>query len=749
MSDKDLYRNDGFDVASPEEEFSLESILAEFKGDAYIAGDKKTPEDILNAATERIVREANGEIFDDEEAICETAEKRVNKRDDGDFFADIDEPETKPEMPELPESNISNEDDDLLAAFFSDTDAEKESVQYSSKDSEESYKDEISRIVEEETRKEEAANRAAAKFGRRSAKRSRRETIYEYDDSADGYHDLDAENEPELEFEPEEEPPLEELAAQSGKGLRSMSIRSAIAFVICAAMAIFTYIFEAGKPVPFGIGANAGYVAGILLLLHLVVMALSVDVLISGVKTLLDGVFGGETLVLISNVVSVVQAFAAILGKKEISFLPFCTISAITLMFALRGKRAYALAACDTLRSAVSAASPFSVISDSDSVPERTVLKKTSCTADGFYRNFIQTDISDTAYGIFAPIAFVLSLVLAALISALSKNTSGFLYIFSALVAVSASFSVMLTFALPFKRVAKKARRTGAAIAGWGGACSISDSDSVIVTDEDVFPTGTLTISSIKIFEGFSREKALSYTASMIIASGSGASKVFAELLKSQKIQMDAVSDFAYYQGGGISGIIRGERVMVGSAAYMNLMGVRIPDSLNTKDAMFTVINDTLTTVVVLNYIPANSVQKALVAMMRTKTTMLFAVRDFNITPAMVQKKFKVNISNFEHLPVEECYVASDEKPGKNQDSAAILSRGGLAPIADVVVMGSQLKLLSTLLTAVSIITSVIGVLFITLLFLRSGTVLCGSVLTYMLLVQAAVLIISCFVRRK
>jgi len=749
MSDKDMINNDNLYDDALGEEFSLESILAEFKGDAFIAGEKKTPEQILNAATERIVREANGEVLEDvTENDTSSENASIPAENDDSFFDDIREPmdsvqEAQPSdseaLPILPESKVSDEEDSDFFAFFNDTNEEKEPFYYADKDAEESYKDEISRIVEEEAEKEEKANRAAAKAARRARHKKYNEQESEIYDG----------HEAEFEAEPEEEPPIAELAASSGQGIRSMSMRSVAAFVICALMAVFTYIFEAGKAVPFGIGANAGYVTGVLLLMQLIVMLLSLDVLISGVTSLFEGIFGGETLVLISNIFSVIQAFSCILGKKEVSALPFCTISAITLMFALRGKRAYAIATRDTLRSAVSVSSPLSVISDSKSVADRTVLKKTSFTTDGFYRNFKKADVSETAYRIFAPLVFVLSVVLAILICFISKTDVNFISVLASLTAVSASFSVMLTFARPYMRVARRARRTGAAIAGWGGANSISEADSVIVTDEDVFPTGTLTINSIKVVEGFSQQKALSYTASMIIASGSGASKVFSELLKSQKLPMDTVSDFAFYQGGGISGIIRGERVMVGSAAYMNLMGIRIPDSVNTKDAMFTVINDELSAVFLLNYIPANSVQKALVAMMRTKITMLFAVRDFNITPAMVQKKFKVNISNFEHLPVEECYIASDEKPSKDQDSTAILSRGGLAPIADVVVMGSQLKLISVLMTAVSIITSLIGAFFIAFMYLRSSTVLCGSVLTYMLLVQAVVLFISGLARRK
>ena len=39
-------------------EFTLESILAEYKGSAFIDGDKKTPKEYLNQEADRIISEA-------------------------------------------------------------------------------------------------------------------------------------------------------------------------------------------------------------------------------------------------------------------------------------------------------------------------------------------------------------------------------------------------------------------------------------------------------------------------------------------------------------------------------------------------------------------------------------------------------------------------------------------------------------------------------------------------------------------
>ena len=65
-----------------DETFSLESILAEYKGTAYIDGDKRTPSDILDAKTEQIVQEvANGNLS---ETLSEPAGEPNRSEEDED-----------------------------------------------------------------------------------------------------------------------------------------------------------------------------------------------------------------------------------------------------------------------------------------------------------------------------------------------------------------------------------------------------------------------------------------------------------------------------------------------------------------------------------------------------------------------------------------------------------------------------------------------------------------------------------------
>lgn len=115
-------------------------------------------------------------------------------------------------------------------------------------------------------------------------------------------------------------------------------------------MAVFTFLFEGGKSLPFGIGENAVLLTGILVLMQLVVMLLGVDTLIDGVSDLIKLEPGAETIVALSCIMSAISAMVMIYTGDVHNGLPFSVVSAFSLAFAMHGRKMYRLAMKDSLR---------------------------------------------------------------------------------------------------------------------------------------------------------------------------------------------------------------------------------------------------------------------------------------------------------------------------------------------------------------------------------------------------------------
>ena len=75
---------------------------------------------------------------------------------------------------------------------------------------------------------------------------------------------------------------------------------------------------------------------------------------------------------------------------------------------------------------------------------------------------------------------------------------------------------------------------------------------------------------------------------------------------------MRRVEDFCCHEGGGLTALIAGEEVLCGSAGFMRLMGVMVPQKLADKSAVFLAVNGVLSGIFNIEYTPVKSVERAL-----------------------------------------------------------------------------------------------------------------------------------------
>lgn len=89
-----------------------------------------------------------------------------------------------------------------------------------------------------------------------------------------------------------------------------------------------------------------------------------------------------------------------------------------------------------------------------------------------------------------------------------------------------------------------------------------------------------------------------------MIASGSVLSPLFSELLRRNGYAMRRVEDFCCHEGGGLTALIAGEEVLCGSAAFMRLMGIMVPQKLADRSAVFVAISGVLSGIFNIEYSP-------------------------------------------------------------------------------------------------------------------------------------------------
>ena len=687
------------------EEFSLESILAEYKGSAFIDGDKRTPSHVLNEKTDKIIMEVTGKTAETE--LTSAADEAVSEE----WHLDV-EKEIKVEPPKKPVRENKSEKEpkhvraepDTNKADTGITDQDVlffENFTYASPEQRPEMVSEVEDAVAEtgepEEKTESGVKRVFSLFSRAG-------------ESAETFEDGDADD---IETEAEEELPEPDLAAASkvfAARCNFIALRQIAVLVVSIIMAVLTLAYEAGRALPFGIGDNLPLLSGIQVIMLLIVLIIGVDMVVRGAEDIIRGKPNIESLILFSSAISIITGIYIMVAKSAPQILSYCVVNAFAVTCAMWGEKHYTKALAETLKTASSSSEPFGVISEYRADVAKTLLKKVFGKTEGFYNNLMYPDIGETAYKFAVPMILAAALVMSVLTAVTKDVGQHLLHMLSALLTAGAAFSAVSSFALPFSIVAKEARKSGAAIAGWGGADDFYYNDGVCITDDDFFPTGTISLNGVKIFEEISPEKAIRYTGSLIMASGSGLTRVFSELLTKQGMSVIKVEDFSCYEGG-IGALIRGERVMTGSAAFMQLLGIRIPNDMNMKNAIYTVVNDKLIAMFSVNYVPTNSVQNALILILKRKVKLLFAVRDFNITHLMIEQKFKVPLDDLETIPIKNTYDISDTGSASVGRVASVLSREGLGSYGTAISLGILLRRTALLTVVISLVTAVLGVL--------------------------------------
>lgn len=510
--------------------------------------------------------------------------------------------------------------------------------------------------------------------------------------------------------------------------LKTLSLRLLMSLFLCVVMAWISF----DLPMAGQLGINISLRAAVCLVCLLAVMVAALDILTAGIRQLCRLRPGMEALATMSCMMACVDAVLCMLGLT--APLPYCVLGAVSLTAALWGERLLCMANALNFSTAAAAKTSSVLSADEGSSESPATLIRRAGPHEGIVRRSEEPDLSRQAYTVAAPLLMLAS-VLLAVISTIGGQWLGLVHKISAYLCLSSAFSSFLCFCLPYLTAVIQLRRSGAAIAGWAGCEDMGRSRRVIVTDKDMFPKGTIQLTGINVLDGANVEKVVSYAVSLLSASGSSVTEAFDELMKHRKYQILKVEDFKCHDGGGLSAYIHSENVRVGSAGFMNLMGIRLPHALEAENAICVAISNELVGVFSMKYVPVKGVRQALNILTQGRTQPVFAIRDFNITPLMIQDLFRIPAINFEFPSFRERYRLSASFGSSSTPTSAILLRSGIRCAVETAERGRKLYTGTIVNTILSIAGSALGLVLLFLLSRSGGGVMsAGRLLGYMLL---------------
>ena len=490
--------------------------------------------------------------------------------------------------------------------------------------------------------------------------------------------------------------PPGKLAARYQKGLKGQGRRVKLALLLAIAAAVcsveLTFLpWGALTEMAAGVGLTVYQVRCLVLSgLLLAVGLVCYEVIYQGVRQIATLRPRAESIFFFSWMFTLLDGLTAGQLDPRYGCLPYSAVTAIGLAFALRGINARRRGDRLGAKAAAQVKSPYVVSWDEKLWSNRSTFTKASGSSIGFGSQLQMEDGGQRAYAIAAPLLLLGSL-LCALLASVGQDAPGrFLWAASACFTACAAWPALMAFGLPYRKLAERLHKEGAALAGWVGAARCGQG-GVIVSDLDLFPPGSVTVEQVKVFGGAATEKVIGYTATMLRLMDCGLTRPFHDLLRTNGAMYREVSDLEWHEGGA-SGIIRGKEVLVGTAAYMHLMEVALPPGYNIKNGVFCAISGQLAGMFLMHYAMGEAVKPSLSALMRAGLSPVLASRDPNLIPSLLEQKFNLAVDKLEFPPVGRRLELSRPDPEGDGLLVALLSREGLSVYCDAVVGGRRLK---------------------------------------------------------
>ena len=486
------------------------------------------------------------------------------------------------------------------------------------------------------------------------------------------------------------------LAAQYAKGLKGQGRRAGLALLLGLAAAACSLElpfvpWNTLEETAVGFGLTLFRCRALLLTaLLLLTGAVCYEIPAAGAKQLFTLRPRAESILFFAWIFTLLDGAAAGLAQVREDCLPCSAVTALGLAFALRGvngrRRGDRLAA----KAAGQVRSPYVVAWNERLWSGKTTYTKASGSSVGFGSRLQMEDGGQRVYRIAAPLLLLGCLLCALLASVGQEAPERFLWAASACFTAAGAWPALLAFGMPYRRLSQRLSQAGAALAGWEGAARCGPG-GVIVTDADLFPTGSVTVAQVKVFGSAATEKVVGYTASMLRAMDCGLTRTFHDLLRTQGALYRDVAGLEWHEGGA-SGVIRGREVLVGTAAYMHLMEVTLPAGYNIKNAVFCAIGGQLAGMFLLHYAMSDTVNPSLSALMNAGLSPVLATRDPNLIPALLERKFRLPVDRLEFPPVDRRLELSSREPEEDGEPVALLSREGLGVYCDALVGGRRLR---------------------------------------------------------
>ena len=419
--------------------------------------------------------------------------------------------------------------------------------------------------------------------------------------------------------------------------------------------------------------------------------ALAWDILKDGLVQLTNFTPGSSTLVLFAAAFTLADGVTMVLTPLRESAVPFFAPCALVLLFQLIGQycdRASKFQAC---RTASSVARPYVVTQDPDVLAGKTGFRKWLGLPKGFGSQIRTTSQADERFQKLTPVLMTACVCLALLTTVAHHQPKLVLWSLSALFTASATLGASLTLSFPLQILGSKLATLGVALAGWPGIAAAKGCRAALLTDNDLYPPGTVTLANSKPLSNLPMDRVVAYTASAIRASGSGLSYLFDKLLRSEGAKYLPIEKILL-QDNGLIAQTQGQQILVGNSDFMSKQGIALPTGIKYKNTVFCAVDRELIGMFGVRYALHTTIVPSLQSLLGHRIAPVLVTRDFNINPKRMRFSDRLNKDSLTYPDLQRRVTLSGPNQAHGQTIVAVLCREGMAPFTLALIAAKRVR---------------------------------------------------------
>lgn len=507
---------------------------------------------------------------------------------------------------------------------------------------------------------------------------------------------------------PETPPKPQELLRMCKDGLGTQRLRLFfLALVTLAQIFLMAYAEQAWSFLP--LSQRAG--GWITLALAVLSLLLAYDVLLAGLQALFRLRMSLYTLVLPVSVLVLLHALQALPQGEQ----SYCPVLSLLLLLLLRALTAQRKAMLYTLRTVCSFDAPMGIFEAPQLLKGTDSLRRDTGDTENFMHHLLRPDRAERVMGVYAPVIFLTTGVLAYLLS--RRGDCGFVLAWLLLLLGAIPFFGALCFVKPFAALAKRLSAFGGALCGWHGAKIFSGKHTIILRDEDIFPRANITSNGMKLFGSHKAGRVIAYALAALETANSPLTDLFEALLQSQNGKHYHATSSRIYDNNGIGAEVVGEVVLVGSLTFMRSMGVHMSAGTRVRQAVYVSVGGELAGIFAVKYKPSASTKKGLRDVLANRNfSIVLATRDFLISPELVAAKYEVPADALVFPPFQERIRLSDIDSNQTAEQGALIAKDTFGAFASTAAAGRSLRSVSVLSLALCLLAGIGGMIVCALL---------------------------------